>query len=53
MKKTVFFVLLVATTGVLTSTSVLSSSAKKEAQPATVDFTKTATGFKRDLGSAD
>jgi len=53
MKKTVFFVLLTAGAGVLTSSSVLSSSAKKDAQPTAVNFTKTSTGFKRDLGSAD
>jgi hypothetical protein len=53
MKKTAFFVLLTVGAGVLSSTSVLSSSAKKEPQPTAVNFTKTPTGFKRDLGSAD
>jgi len=53
MKKAVFFVLVTIGAGVLSSSSVLSSSAKKDAQPTTVSFTKTSTGFKRDLGSAD
>ncbi|MEO3406244.1 hypothetical protein AAFN85_20185 [Mucilaginibacter sp. CAU 1740] len=53
MKKTVVFVLLVVATGVLTSSSVLSSSGKKDEQPTAVNFTKTPAGFKRDLGSAD
>ena len=53
MKRTAFFVLLTVGTGVLSSSSVLSSSAKKDTQPTAVNFTKTPTGFKRDLGSAD
>ena len=53
MKKTVFFVLLTVGAGVLSSSSVLSSSTKKDVQPTAVNFTKTPTGFKRDLGSAD
>lgn len=53
MKKAVFFVLLTASAGVLSSSSVLSSSTKKDAQPTAVNFTKTPAGFKRDLGSAD
>jgi len=53
MKKTVLFVLLLVSTGVLSSSSVMSSSAKKDAQAIAVTFNKVPAVNKRDLGSAD
>ncbi|HMG11371.1 MAG TPA: hypothetical protein VK609_22810 [Mucilaginibacter sp.] len=48
MKRTVLLTLLVVSTGVLSS-----SSKKNTAEPQQLSFIKIATGFKRDLGSAD
>ncbi|SDP78596.1 hypothetical protein SAMN05428975_2746 [Mucilaginibacter sp. OK268] len=47
MKRTILLALLIVSTG------VLSSSSKKTAELPVATFNKTATGFKRDLGSAD
>lgn len=49
MKRTILLTLLVVSTGVLSS----SSSSNKTAKQQIASFNKTASAFKRDLGSAD
>ena len=48
MKRTILLTLLVVSTGVLSS-----SSSNKTAKQQIASFNKTASAFKRDLGSAD
>ncbi|NHA03847.1 hypothetical protein G7092_08575 [Mucilaginibacter sp. HC2] len=47
MKRTILLALLIVSTG------IVSSSSKKTVEVSVPAFNKTATGFKRDLGSAD